>query len=110
MTKEKTDLSKLSTEEIYKLFDKGEINAKEFDELRNTLPKFKQDKLNSKLKSDKVREIIKLYKEGGLSISDTIAYENNLLLERNRKNTSTMVTIIAINIVLAIIGALIIST
>ena len=110
MTKEKTDLSKLSTEEIYKLFDKGEINAKEFDELRNTLPKFKQDKLNSKLNSDKRREIIKLYKEGGLSISDTIAYENNLLLERNRKNTSTIVTIIAINIVLAIIGALIVAS
>ena len=110
MTKQKTDLSKLSTEEIYKLFDKGEINAKEFDELRNTLPKFKQDKLNSKLNSDKRREIIKLYKEGGLSISDTIAYENNLLLERNRKNTSTIVTIIAVNIVLAIIFALIIST
>ena len=64
MTKEKTDLSKLSTEEIYKLFDKGEINAKEFDELRNTLPKFKQDKLNSKLKSDKKKDIIELYKKG----------------------------------------------
>ena len=98
------------TEEIYKLFDKGEINAKEFDELRNTLPKFKQDKLNSKLKSDKKKDIIELYKKGGLSISDTIAYESNLLLERNRKNTSTIVTIIAINIVLAIIGVLIIST
>ena len=110
MTKEKIDLSKLSTEEIYKLFDKGEINAKEFDELRNTLPKFKQDKLNSKLKSDKKKDIIELYKKGGLSISDTIAYESNLLLERNRKNTSTIVTIIAINIVLAIIGVLIIST
>ena len=106
----KEDLSKLSTEEIYKLFDKGEINAKEFDELRNTLPKFKQDKLNSKLKSDKKKDIIELYKKGGLSISDTIAYEGNLLLERNRKNTSTIVTIIAINIVLAIIGVLIIST
>ena len=109
MTKEKTDLSKLSTEEIYKLFDKGEINAKEFDELRNTLPKFKQDKLNSKLKSDKKKDIIELYKKGGLSISDTIAYESNLLLERNRKNTSTIVTIIAVNIILVILGALFIN-
>ena len=36
-------------------------------------------------RSKKNNEISELYGKGGLSISDTIAYENNLLLERNRK-------------------------
>jgi len=108
MTKE--EKQKLNEREIYKLFNKGDIDAREFDELRKALPSFQQEKLNKMILSNKKREIIKLYKEGGLSISDTIAYESNLLLERNRKNTSTIVTIIAINIVLAIIGVLIIST
>ena len=108
MTKE--EKQKLNEREIYKLFNRGDIDAREFDELRKALPSFQQEKLNKMILSNKKREIIKLYKEGGLSISDTIAYENNLLLERNRKNTSTIVTIIAINIVLAIIGVLIIST
>ena len=108
MTKE--EKQKLNEREIYKLFNKGDIDAREFDELRKALPSFQQEKLNKMILSNKKREIIKLYKEGGLSISDTIAYENNLLLERNRKNTSTIVTIIAVNIVLAIIGVLIIST
>tara|TARA_R110000803_G_C11892623_1_gene311106 strand:+ start:524 stop:739 length:216 start_codon:yes stop_codon:yes gene_type:complete len=57
----------------------------------------------------KRKDIIELYKEGGLSISDTIAYENNLLIERNRRNTSTIVTIIAINIVVVILGALLVA-
>ena len=112
MTKEKTDLSKLSTEEINKLYNDGKISIAEADKLRKG-GGIEDNGISRKIrdgKSDKKREIIKLYKEGGLSISDTIAYENNLLLERNRKNTSTIVTIIAINIVLAIIGALIIST
>ena len=108
MTKE--EKQKLNEREIYKLFNRGDIDAREFDELRKALPSFQQEKLNKMILSNKKREIIKLYKEGGLSISDTIAYESNLLIERNRKNTSTIVTIIAINIVLAIIGVLIIST
>ena len=103
MKKEKTELENLSTEEIYKLFDKGEINAKEFDELRNTLPEFKQEKLYTKLKDKKKKEIIELYKKGGLSISDTIAYKTNLILERNRKNTSTIATILAIYFILGIL-------
>ena len=53
--------------------------------------------------------ISELYGKGGLSISDTIAYENNLLIERNRRNTSTIVTIIAINIVVVILGALLVA-
>ena len=103
MKKEKTELENLSTEEIYKLFDKGEINAKAFDELRNTLPEFKQEKLYTKLKDKKKKEIIELYKKGGLSISDTIAYKTNLILERNRKNTSTIATILAIYFILGIL-------
>ena len=107
MTKE--EKQKLNEREIYKLFNRGDIDAREFDELRKALPSFQQEKLNKMILSNKKREIIKLYKEGGLSISDTIAYESNLLIERNRKNTSTIVTIIAVNIILVILGALFIN-
>ena len=106
MKKEKTELENLSIEEIYKLFDKGEINAKEFDELRNTLPKFVQEKLFTKLKDKKKKEIIELYKKGGLSISDTIAYKTNILLERNRKNTNIIATLLVIYFILGILYAI----
>ena len=105
MTKE--EKQKLNEREIYKLFNRGDIDAREFDELRKALPSFQQEKLNKMILSNKKREIIKLYKEGGLSISDTIAYENNLLLERNRKNTSTITTILAVCSVITILGVMI---
>ena len=104
----KQEKQKLNEKELYKLFDKGDIDAREFDELRKALPSYQQDKMNAMLLRKKKSEIVALYKKGELSISDTIAYENNLLLNRNRKNTSTIVTIIAINIILVILGALII--
>jgi len=104
MTKE--EKQKLNEKELYKLFDKGDIDAREFDELRKALPSFQQEKMNAMLLRKKKSEIVALYKKGELSISDTIAYENNLLLNRNRKNTSTIVTIIAINIILVILGVL----
>ena len=94
------ELNKLSKEEIYKLYNQGKLSAEEVE----SLPRWEQDKLKARRRADKKKEIIELYKEGSLSISDTIAYENNLLLERNRKNTSTIVTIIAINIILVILG------
>ena len=108
MTKEKIQLTE---NEIDKLYNNGKITLGEAEFLRKG-GDIEDNGISRKIrdgKSDKKREIIKLYKEGGLSISDTIAYESNLLIERNRKNTSTIVTIIAINIVLAIIGVLIIS-
>ena len=105
MTKE--EKQKLNEREIYTLFNRGDIDAREFDELRKALPSFQQEKLNKTILSNKKREIIKLYKEGGLSISDTIAYENNLLLERNRKNTSTITTILAVCAVITILGVMI---
>lgn len=97
---------KLNERELYKLFDKGDIDAREFDELRKALPSYQQEKMNAMLLRKKKSEIVALYKKGELSISDTIAYENNLLLNRNRKNTSTIVTIIAINIILVILGVM----
>ena len=99
----KEEYKKLSREEIYKLFDKGEINAKEFDELRKALPQYEQDKLNSKLKYDKKKNIKNLYEKGSLSISDTIAYKTNLLLERNRKNTSIIAKILLTYFILGIL-------
>jgi|TARA_R110000744_G_scaffold178256_1_gene297213 lipase chaperone LimK len=110
MKKEKTELEKLSVLEIYRLFNKGELNAKEFDELRTSLPKYKQEKLNNILRVEKKKEIVQLYEKGGLSISDTIAYITLVRIERNRKNTSTIVTIIVISIVLTIIGSLFIAS
>ena len=104
MTKE--EKQKLNEKELYRLFDKGDIDAREFDELRKALPSYEQEKMNAMLLRKKKSEIIALYKKGELSISDTIAYENNLLLDRNRKNTSTIVTIIAINIILVILGVM----
>ena len=99
-----TSNKNLNEKELYKLFDKGDIDAREFDELRKALPSYQQEKINAMLLLKKKSEIIALYKKGELSISDTIAYENNLLLNRNRKNTSTIVTIIAVNIILIILG------
>mgnify|MGYP001106040208 CR=1 FL=1 len=90
------ELEKLGKEEVNKLYNQEKKLSKEDAERV----------LKAKKRADKKKEIIKLYKEGGLSISDTIAYENNLLLERNRKNTSTIVTIIAINIILVILGVM----
>ena len=104
MTKE--EKQKLNERELYRLFDKGDIDAREFDELRKALPSYEQEKMNAMLLRKKKSEIVALYKKGELSISDTIAYENNLLLNRNRKNTSTIVTIIAINIILVILGVM----
>ena len=101
-----TSNKNLNEKELYKLFDKGDIDAREFDELRKALPSYQQDKINAMLLRKKKSEIVALYKKGELSISDTIAYENNLLLNRNRKNTSTIVTIIAINIILVILGVM----
>ena len=83
MTKE--EKQKLNEKELYKLFDKGDIDAREFDELRKALPSYQQEKMNAMLFRKKKSEIVDLYKKGELSISDTIAYENNLLLNRNRK-------------------------
>jgi hypothetical protein len=107
MTKE--EKQKLNEKELYKLFDKGDIDAREFDELRKALPSYQQEKMNAMLFRKKKSEIVDLYKKGELSISDTIAYENNLLLNRNRKNTSSIVWIIVINIVIIFFGALFIN-
>ena len=65
--------------------------------------------LNAILLREKKAEIKSQYRKGELSISDTIAYENNLLLNRNRKNTSSIVWIIVINIVIIFFGALFIN-
>ena len=45
MTKE--EKQKLNEKELYKLFDKGDIDAREFDELRKALPSFQQEKMNA---------------------------------------------------------------
>ena len=103
MTKE--EKQKLNAKKLYNLFIfKKDIDAKEFDELRKALPSYEQKKINEMMLRKKKSDIIALYKEGGLSITDTIAYENNLLLDRNRKNTSTIVTVIAVNIILVVLG------
>ena len=51
MTKE--EKQKLNEKELYKLFDKGDIDAREFDELRKALPSYEQEKLNSMLRRKK---------------------------------------------------------
>ena len=102
MTKE--EKLKLNEKELYRLFDKGDIDAREFDELRKALPSYQQDKMNVMLLRKKKSEIKTLYKRGELSISDTIAYETLRVLDRNRQNTSTIVWVIAINVVLVVLG------
>ena len=104
MTKE--EKQKLNEKELYKLFDKGDIDAREFDELRKALPSYEQEKLNAILLRKKKAEIKEEYRKGELSASDTITYELLKVLDRNRQNTSTIVTIIAINLVFMIISAI----
>jgi hypothetical protein len=95
----------MTKEEIDKLYEEGKISAEEDyalqDKLRTggTLPVNIKD-----------FEIMKLYKNGELSISDTLLYKNNLLLERNRSNTSSIVWIIVINIILVVVGSLVIAS
>ena len=104
MTKE--EKQKLNEKELYKLFDKGDIDAREFDELRKALPGYEQEKLNAILLRKKKAEIKEEYRKGELSTSDTITYELLRVLDRNRQNTSTIVKIIAINLVFMIISAI----
>ena len=99
------ELNKLSKEEIYKLYNQGKLSAEEVE----SLPRWEQEKLNSKLFRKKKAEIKALYFKGELSISDTLAYEQIILLDKNRSNTSSIVWIIVINIVIIFLGALFIN-
>ena len=103
MTKE--ELNKLSKEEIYKLYNQGKLSAEEVE----SLPRWEQEKLNARLFREKKAEIKALYRKGELSISDTLAYEQIILLDKNRSNTSSIVWIIVINIVIIFFGVLIIN-
>ncbi|MDB4252667.1 hypothetical protein N9839_04985 [Flavobacteriaceae bacterium] len=94
------ELKKLSKDEVYKLYNQGKLTSEEVD----LLPMWEQNNLKATKRADKKKEIIKLYKEGGLSISDTIAYENNLLLERNRKNTSTTASIVVVYVIIIVLA------
>jgi|TARA_B110000027_G_scaffold104041_1_gene110271 hypothetical protein len=111
----------MKTEEINKLYNDGKISITEADKLRKR-GEIEDNELRLKIRelrdggyeindidsrSKKNNEISELYGKGGLSISDTIAYENNLLLERNRKNTSTITTILAVYAVITILGVMI---
>ena len=81
MTKE--EKQKLNEKELYKLFDKGDIDAREFDELRKALPSFQQEKMNAMLLRKKKSEIVALYKKGELKpiyTSDLIR-ETHYILE-----------------------------
>ena len=100
----KEELEKLSTKELTKLFDKGELTIQEFDKLR--LPQYQQDKLDAKFRDVKKKEIENLYKKAKLSISDTIAYETNQLLKKNSKNTSTISGLMVFYLVVSIIGVI----
>ena len=96
------ELNKLSKEEIYKLYNQGKLSAEEVE----SLPRLEQDKLKARRRADKKKEIIELYKEGSLSISDTIAYETNQLLKKNSKNTSTISGLMVFYLVVSIIGVI----
>ena len=98
----KEELNKLSKEEIYKLYNQGKLSAEEVE----SLPRWEQDKLKARRRADKKKEIIELYKEGSLSISDTIAYETNQLLKKNSKNTSTISGLMVFYLVVSIIGVI----
>ena len=104
MTKE--ELNKLSKEEIYKLYNQGKLSAEEVE----SLPRWEQEKLNARLFREKKAEIKALYRKGELSISDTLAYEQIILLDKNRSNTSAIVWIIVINIILVVIGSLVVAS
>ncbi|PKV63656.1 hypothetical protein ATE90_2726 [Polaribacter sp. Hel1_33_96] len=81
------------------------------EEISNTKPKSERQiaKENSYAKFDKNNDIKKAYSKGELSTSDTIAYNTLLLLERNRKNTSLIATIIVIQLIAVLIGAITLS-
>ena len=109
MTKE--EKQKLNAKKLYNLFIfKKDIDAQEFDELRKALPSYEQKKLNEMMLSKKKAEIKEAYRNGELSISDTLAYEQIILLDKNRSNTSSIVWIIVINIILVVVGSLVIAS
>ena len=90
----------MSKDEIHKLYNQGKLSKEEVE----SIPMWEQNKLKAKKRADKKKEIIELYKEGGLSISDTIAYETNQLLEKNSKNTSTISGLMIFYFVISILG------
>ena len=96
----KEELEKLSKDEIHKLYNQGKLSKEEVE----SIPIWEQNKLKAKKRADKKKEIIELYKEGGLSTSDTIAYETNQLLEKNSKNTSTISGLMIFYFVISILG------
>ena len=65
-----------------------------------------QEELVAKNIGVKKKEIEDLYKKAKLSISDTIAYETNQLLDRNRNNTATISGIMVFYLVIQILGVL----
>ena len=99
----KEELEKLSKEEINKLYNQGKLSKEEVE----SIPTWEQNKLKARKRADKKKEIIELYKEGGLSISDTIAYETNQLLKKNSKNTSTISGLMVFYFVISIIAVIV---
>ena len=99
------ELNKLSKEEIYKLYNQGKLSAEEVE----SLPRWEQEKLNAILLRKKKAEIKEEYRKGELSKSDTITYELLRVLDRNRQNTSTIVTVIAVNIIIIVIGLIVVA-
>ena len=95
----------MTKEEIDKLYEEGKISAEEDFALQDKLKTGGTLPVNIK-----DFEIMKLYKNGELSISDTLAYEQIILLDKNRSNTSSIVWIIVINIILVVVGSLVVAS
>jgi hypothetical protein len=94
-------------EGIDNAYNKGIITLEIAEELKQQRRILQLTKENAKARFDKNNYTNKAYSKGKLSASDTIAYKTMILLERNRKNTSLIATILSIQFAISILSAII---
>ena len=92
---------------IEKAYEDGTITLEIANRLRQEKKNKELAKENSKRQFNRNKYINKEYSKGELSVSDTIAYKTMLLLERNRKNTSLIATILSIQFAISILSVII---
>ncbi len=99
------------TKDIKDAIDKackdGAITLDVANQLKQQKKNIQIPKENSKAKFNENLEMDDIFFNGEISKEESIAFKTMLLLERNRKNTSLITSILAIQFVVSIIGALI---
>ncbi len=100
----------MTEEEINIAYNNCLIRLNEASELKKGNAKTQLAKENSYAKFSKNIDIKEAFSKGELSTTNTIVFKTMLLIERNRKNTSVMTTIVVVQFVATIIGVFVVLT